>query len=151
VTPTDPTLPPDFDPDFDPTNPCLTPACVNAKSRLDDARAAFVSACNSFRSVREIRVLIQRVVVVPIWVIVVLVVVATILWFLGLGWLSLILWVMILIYAVLLIISLVVVRIEASLGTNLKEKGDAVAQAISDVITQCPEQCRGDLSVPPCN
>jgi Na+(H+)/acetate symporter ActP len=150
VTPTDPTLPPGGV-DFDPANPCLTPACVNAKSKLDEARAAFVSACNSFRSVREVRVLIQRVVAVPIWVIVVLVVVAIILWFLGLGWLSAILWVVILIYAVLLVISFVVVRIEASLGANLKEKGDAVAQAVSDVMTQCPEQCRGDLSVPLCN
>jgi hypothetical protein len=145
--PTDPT----DGPGFDPTELCLTPACVNAKSKLESARTAFVKACNAWRSVQSVRTQIQRILVVPMWVLVVLVVVAIILWFLGLGFLSVILWALVLIYGIVVVISLVVVRIEGTLAADLNDAADAAAAAVGDVVAQCLPQCVGDLSVPECN
>jgi hypothetical protein len=138
-----------IDPHVD-TDPCQAPACVDAKSKLDAARSRFTSTCNGLRGLLTVEKFLQTVVAVPIWVVVLIAVVATILWFLGLGFLAILLWALVVIYVIVWIVLFVLVRIENFLVVSLAEQGDAVAQAVKDVVANCPEQCRGDLSVPIC-
>jgi ABC-type transport system involved in cytochrome bd biosynthesis fused ATPase/permease subunit len=141
---------PGLDPGFDPPVLCDAPACVDAKSRLAEARSRYVNACDQLRRDHGFNVLIRRVVSIPIWIVVVIVVVAIILWFLGLGWLSAILWTIVIVWALLWIVLFIFVRVEVSFAEALKEAGEAFAEAVTDVIAACPEQCRGDLSIPEC-
>ncbi|MBB5867493.1 Na+-transporting methylmalonyl-CoA/oxaloacetate decarboxylase gamma subunit [Allocatelliglobosispora scoriae] len=76
---------------------------------------------------------------------------AVVLWFLGLGFLAVILWMLLLIYAIAWLRTLIFARVAASLGQDLAAHARAVADAIAKVVMSCPENCRGDLSVPTCN
>jgi hypothetical protein len=138
-------------PPVDPSDPCHAPACTGAKAELEAARAAFSRACVQLRLVTGILKVLRPIVSVSLWVLIVIVILAIVLWFLGLGPVAVFLWTLILIYAIAWILFLVFARAAAALAQELAEREQAVTQAIAKVIAQCPESCRGDLSIPVCD
>jgi ABC-type transport system involved in cytochrome bd biosynthesis fused ATPase/permease subunit len=146
VIPTDGNGPP-----LPPPNPCNTPACLNAKAEVTAARAAFVRTCNSLTTIVSILRVLKPIVTISLWYILVIIVVAIILFLLGLGWLAVLLWALILVYLIAWIAYLAFGRAAGSLAQELVERTKALQDAIAKVVLACPENCRGDLSIPTCD
>jgi len=134
-----------------PTNPCTTPACLNAKAEVTAARTAFERTCNSLKTIVSILRFLKPIVSISLWYLLVIVVVAIVLVFLGLGWLAALLWTLILLYVIAWIAYLALGRAAASLAQDLVERAKAVQDAVAKVVLACPENCRGDLSIPTCD
>ncbi|MEZ0448328.1 hypothetical protein [Cellulomonas sp. ICMP 17802] len=134
-----------------PVNPCNTPACLNAKAELATARTEFDRTCHGLKTIVAILRFLKPIVTVSLWYVLVIIVLAIVLFFLGLGWLAVLLWALILVYVIAWIAYLAFSRSAASLALELAERTKAIQEAIAKVIAACPENCRGDLSIPVCD
>ena len=54
------------------------------------------------------------------------------------------------VYAISWVLLPVVAQVGAALGVTLGKRQVEFTDARTDIINQCPESCRGDLSVPQC-
>jgi hypothetical protein len=134
-----------------PPNPCTAPACLNAKAELATARTAFEQTCKGLKTVASILRILKPIVSISLWYLVVIVIVAIVLFWLGLGWIAILLWALVLIYLVAWLVYLAFARVAASLAKELSDRAKAVQDAIAKVVAGCPENCRGDLSIPSCD
>jgi hypothetical protein len=130
----------------DPADPCNALACVNAKKRLNDARSKFNGTCDVLRMVRAIARALQQILSTPIWILIALAVIAVLVG----GPIAVILLALIAVYAISWVLLPVVAQIGAALGVTLGKRQIEFTDARTDVLSQCPESCRGDLSVPQC-
>lgn len=130
-----------------PPDPCKTPACVSAKDKLAAARGRFKSNCDGLRMVNAILKLLQQVLAIPIWTIVVLAIIAAIIG----GPIAVIIWGLIAIYGISWFLFFVLGKVAVTLGTALGQALQDVTDALKEVAANCPEQCRGDMSIPTCN
>lgn len=133
-------------PPADTADPCNAPACVDAKSRLAGARGRFNSTCNGLRMLKAVEKLLRQILSTPIWIIVVLAIVAAII----AGPIAVIIWALIAAYGISWLLLLVVARMAASLAASLVQAQADISAALNDVVANCPERCRGDLSIPSC-
>src|SRR6478735_4921791 len=134
VIPTDGPGPP-----LPPPNPCNTPACLDAKTEVTDARTAFARTCTSLTTIVNILRFLKPIVTIALWYIAVIIVVAVVLVFLGLGWLAALLWALILLYLIAWIAYLAFGRAAASLVQELVARTKAMQDAIAKVLLACPE------------
>lgn len=134
-----------------PPNPCTAPACLNAKAGLATARTAFEKTCSGLKLVVSILRILKPIVSVSFWFLLLIVILAIVLFWLGLGWLAVLLWALVLVCLVAWLAFLVFSRVAASLGQELAERTQAIQDAIAKVVAACPENCRGDLSIPSCD
>lgn len=132
-------------------DPCTAPACVNAKAELATARTAFENTCDGLKTVVSILRILKPIVSVSLWYLLVIAIVAIILFWLGFGWIAILLWALLLLYLVAWVLYLVFARVAVSLGQELADRTKAVQDAIAKVVAACPENCRGDLSIPSCD
>ena len=130
----------------DPADPCNAQACVDAKKRLKDARSGFKSICDVLRMLGAIAGALAGVLSTPIWILIALAVIAV---FVG-GLIAIFLLALIAAYAISWVLLPVVERMAVQLGATLEKRRTEFTNALSDVRRQCPERCRGDLSVPQC-
>jgi hypothetical protein len=130
-----------------PPDPCKAPACVDAKSKLASARGRFKSNCDGLRMINALMKLLKQILAAPFWTIIVLAIIAAIIG----GPIAVIIWALIAVYGISWFLVLVLGKMAASLAVSLTQAGTDVASAIKDVLAQCPEQCRGDTSIPSCN
>ena len=140
-------LPSATPPTIDQSDPCNAPVCVDAKHRLDAARDGFDSVCNGLRMLRDIAGALRKVASTPVWVTLALAIIATLL---ELWVLSIICWVLVAVYVVSWLPLPVIQRMAGALAATLEQRRIAFAHAVADVVAQCPESCRGDLSDPQC-
>jgi hypothetical protein len=129
-----------------PTDPCLAPACVNAKNKLDGARNGFNNVCSGLRSLTSVLKLLSQMLVVPIWILALLIVVAILVG----GLVAVIIWALVGLYLFAWFLSLVVGQMIAVLTPILSQRAMEFAAAVPDVVANCPANCRGDLSAPSC-
>ena len=134
-----------------PPNPCTAPACLNAKAGLASARAAYEKTCGGLKLVVSILRILKPIVSVSFWFLLLIVVLAIVLFLLGFGWIAILLWALVLAYLVAWLAYLAFARVAASLGQELAARTQAVQDAIAKVVAACPENCRGDLSIPSCD
>ena len=130
-----------------PPDPCKAAACVAAQTKLAEARGRFNSNCTGLKIVNAVIKLLKQVLAVPIWVIVVMAIIAAIIG----GPIAIIIWGLIAIYGISWILVFVLGQMAISFADGLAKANLDVANAIKEVVTNCPEQCRGDLSPPICN
>ncbi len=130
----------------DPADPCKAPACVNAKNKLNAARSGFNGICNGLRMLRAIAQALRQVLSTPIWILIALGVIAVLVG----GPIAVILFALIAIYAISWVLLPVVGQMAGALGVTLGKRQIEFNDARTDVLSQCPESCRGDLSVPQC-
>lgn len=136
----EPTTPPT------PPNPCDTPPCKTARDNLAAARARFTSICNSIRGLTQVLRILRAILSTPWWVFVALGLLALVIGGLAaLGFAALIL-----AWGVSWFLTVVIARILQSLGQSLAQAGTEIAAAIPQVVANCPDNCRGDLSIPSC-
>jgi hypothetical protein len=128
-------------------DPCNAPDCVDAKAKLAGARGRFKSNCDGLRMVNAVLKLLQQVLAAPIWTIVVLAIIAAIIG----GLIAVIIWAFIAIYGISWFLTLVLGRMALSIGASLNQARIDVMDALKDVVAHCPDQCRGDMSIPDCN
>lgn len=133
-------------PPADPADPCNAPPCIDAKSRLAGARGRFNSACNGLRMLKAVEKLLRQILSTPIWIIVVLAVIAAIIG----GPIAVIIWALIAVYGISWLLLFVVAKMAASFAASLVQAQADVAAALKEVVANCPERCRGDLSIPSC-
>lgn len=134
-----------------PPNPCTAPACLNAKAELATARTAFEKTCSGLKLVVSILRILKPIVSVSFWYLLLIIILAIVLFWLGLGWIAILLWALVLVYLVAWLVYLALARVAASLGQELTDRTKAVQDAIAKVVAACPENCRGDLSIPSCD
>jgi ABC-type transport system involved in cytochrome bd biosynthesis fused ATPase/permease subunit len=130
---------------------CDSPACTNAKAELDAARVAFNRVCSTLRTVTSILRVLRPIISAPLWIIIVIVIIAILAWLFGLGPIAILLWTLIFLYLIAWFLVIVFTRVAASLTQDLANQGKAIADAIAKVVASCPENCRGDLSIPVCD
>jgi hypothetical protein len=121
------------------------------EAELDAARVAFDKACSALRTVTSILRVLRPIISIPIWTLIVIVIIAILAWLFGLGPIAVLLWTLILIHVIAGVLFLAFSRVERSLGQDLINQGKAVADAIAKVTASCPENCRGDISIPACD
>ncbi|MFT3923783.1 MAG: hypothetical protein QM778_14720 [Myxococcales bacterium] len=68
----------------------------------------------------------------------------------GIWFIAVVLWALIFMYFIAWLLIEVLIRVQASIGEELSKQKDAVIGAVAEVVTACPESCRGDLSPPTC-
>jgi hypothetical protein len=129
-----------------PDDPCKAPSCVKAKKRLDDARRWFNSTCSYLRSINAISMALSQVIATPIWVFAVLAVIAAIIG----GPLAIVIWALIAVYALSWFLLPVVGQIGSYLAADLVKARVEFNAARVEVVINCPEFCRGDMSEPEC-
>ncbi len=140
----------------DTSDPCNAHACVDAKARLNDARKSFNSICTGLKAVRAILVAAQQVVSIKIdiWAMIRGLFLSGFVGIFGGVLLLLIGPVLILISIVIYFISWAVLisfpGVALNLVAALAEERKKFSDALKDVVSQCPEHCRGDVSVPEC-
>lgn len=134
-----------------PPTPCNAPACVDAKAQLTAARTAFAQTCASLKTVVAILRVLKPIVSISLWYLLVIIVLAIVVFWLGLGWISVLLWALVLIYLVAWILYLAFARVAASLAQDLAARMQAFQAALTQVMAQCPANCRGDVSIPICD
>lgn len=130
-----------------PTNPCEAAPCVNARNQLNGARARFQSICNGIRGLRQVLSILNQILSTPWWVLVAAALIAILVG----GLIALGLWALIGLWGISWVLALVIGRMLVSLGQSLAQAAMDVASAIPQVVANCPENCRGDLSIPTCN
>jgi len=91
--------------------------------------------------------LLRQILAAPIWMIVVLAVIAAIIG----GPIALVIWALIAVYGISWFLVLVLGKMATSLATSLEQAKTDITEALKDVLKQCPEHCRGDISIPDCN
>jgi hypothetical protein len=131
----------------DPTDPCNAPACVNAKATLNAARARFRTICSGLQAVKATENMLQGLLFAPLSAIIALIAIVLLLTVVGLGYIAALL-VGVWIFA--WVLSFVLGLVATMLVQALNEQISTVSHALQDVISKCPEQCRGDLSFPTC-
>jgi Flp pilus assembly protein TadB len=129
-----------------PADPCNAPACVDAKKRLDGARGRFKSICEAIQLLQKIGRILQQFLAIPIWIIAALIVIAVLLG----GLVAVIIWAFIGIYAFCWFLSFVLAAVVGQLAQELAKVSKEITDAIAEVVSNCAEQCRGDLSIPQC-
>ena len=90
--------------------------------------------------------LLRRILVVPSWIAIVLAVIALLIG----GWLGIIVLAMVGAYLLAWVLLPVIGRVAARVVELLEKRRTEFTNALIDVTGQCPEHCRGDLSVPQC-
>jgi len=130
-----------------PPDPCNTPTCVDAKTELAAARGRFTSNCNGLRTVTAVMKLLKQILSVPIWTLVVMAVIAAVIG----GLIAVVIWGLIAVYGISWILFLVLSRMAVVIATSLEQAREDVIAALKGVAAGCPEQCRGDLSLPNCS
>jgi len=128
------------------TDPCSAPACVDAKSKLKAARDGFNRICDGLRMLNAITKILQQILSAPIWILVALAVIAIIVG----GWIAIVLFALIAVYALAWFLLPIVGLMAGSLAATLDKRKTDFTNALPDVVAQCPEACRGDLSPPLC-
>jgi len=83
---------------------------------------------------------------IPIWIIVALAIVAAIVG----GGVAVIIWAFIAVYAVCWYLTFVIPIIMSALALELGKQQNEFNKASEDVLKECPERCRGDVSIPEC-
>jgi hypothetical protein len=136
----------DSTPEPDPVDPCKALACVNAKNKLNTARSKFNGICNALRMLSAIARALQQVLSAPLWVLIAIAVVAVIVG----GLIALILLALIAAYALSWVLLPVIQLTALSLAAELNKQRTKFIEASDEVKAQCPENCRGDLSIPQC-
>ena len=137
-----------------PDDPCSAPGCVDAKNKLNDARSRFNSICSNLRMLNSLATLLKQVLSTPLWVIIVAVIVSIFAVLIGgvLGGLIAVgIWVLIAIYGISWFLVGVIGKVAQSLAASLAQAQRDFADALKIVLTQCQEQCRGDISSIECN
>ena len=132
------------DPPFD---PCKAPACVDAKAGLASARGRFTSICQALQMLNALSELLARILATPVWIIIVLAIIAAIIG----GWIAVIIWGLIAIYGISWLLFFVVGTMTRTLLKSLAQAQLDFAEALKSVMADCPEPCRGDVSIPTCN
>ena len=138
----------------DPTDPCNAAACVNAKQRLATARSKFNSICNGLKTLKVIGDALKQIVSTPIWILVALLIVAALGALIGgiFGMLiSLFAVVLLAIWAISFLLLPVVGKMGQALAQELVKQQTEITAALQQVVANCPERCRGDVSIPQCN
>ncbi|TCV82745.1 hypothetical protein [Sulfurirhabdus autotrophica] len=130
-----------------PPDPCQTPECVNAKAKLAGARGRFKSNCDGLRMVTALLKLLKQILATPIWVIVVLAIIAAIIS----GPIAVIIWSLIALYGITWVLFLALGNMAVAISISLNQARIDVIDALKDVVANCPDQCRGDMSIPNCN
>jgi len=95
---------------------------------------------------RAIAQALRQVLSTPIWILIALGVIAVLVG----GPIAVILFALIAIYAISWVLLPVVGQMAGALGVTLGKRQIEFNDARTDVLSQCPESCRGDLSVPQC-
>ena len=95
---------------------------------------------------KAVEKLLRQILATPIWIIVVLVVIAAIIG----GPIAVIIWALIAVYGISWVLLFVVGKMAASFAAALAQAQADVTDALKDVVGNCPERCRGDLSIPSC-
>lgn len=133
-------------------DPCNAPECVDAKKRLDTARSRFKQICDAARSLKVFMDLLRGIVSIPIWVIVALIAIMIVATLIGgvVGVLAVILLGFLAVYAISWILLPLLAPLALELASALAKQLIAFNTALKDVVSQCPERCRGDVSVPEC-
>ena len=134
---------------------CNSTACVGAKADVQASRANMARLCSGFKIVLALANFFSKLATLPnFFVIVALLLLITIAQALGLLPVSILLGV---IMAVALVIFLVayVLSLVFGIGVNqingaLSIERTALLDALARVLMNCPPECRGDLSPPPC-
>lgn len=130
-----------------PPDPCKAPKCVEAQTKLAAARGRYNSNCTGLRIVNALIKLLKQVLATPIWILVVMAIIAAIIG----GPIAVIIWGLIAIYGISWILVFVLGKMAISFADGLVQAQIDVTKAIQEVVANCPEQCRGDLSIPTCN
>ena len=143
------------EPEPDPSDPCNAPTCVNAKNKVATARGKFNRICTGLKSLKVVADALATVVKSPIWVLVaVLVVVALIGALIGAtiaGVAGLLVVVVLAVWAISWFLLLVIGKMTEALVPELLKQQKAVTDGVNDVIANCPQNCRGDVSTPQCD
>jgi hypothetical protein len=129
-----------------PDDPCNAPGCTDAKARLDDARRRINSICFGLRTLNALAKLLRTIVSTPIWIVIAMALIAAIVG----GPIAVIIWSLIAVYGISWLLLIVVTRMAQSLVVSLADARTAFQSAVTDVVTQCPEHCWGDLAIPEC-
>ncbi len=129
-----------------PDDPCNARACTDAKARLLDARQRINSICFGLRTILALLKLLRSILSTPIWVIIAMALIAALVG----GLIAVIIWSLIALYGISWVLTLVLARMLDSLRVSMEAARDDFKSAVVDVFLRCPEQCRGDVSIPEC-
>ncbi len=129
-----------------PDDPCEAPACKGPRDQFAGARARFISICNTLRTLRTFQQTLLQILSVPWWVILIGVLIAIIVG----GLLAVLIWGLIAIWGISWLLFFVVGAMIGSLAQSLADALKEMGTAAAEVIKSCPENCRGDLSIPVC-
>jgi hypothetical protein len=133
-------------------DPCSAPACVSARERLRAARRGFDGACRGLRLTRTVTDALVRILnpVTVIGLIVALVALILLSQIPVLRPLAILLGLMVLGVLLAFLFLPVLGEIALQLTKSLADSRSQVEQALRDVVTHCPAECRGDVSPPEC-
>jgi hypothetical protein len=137
-----------------PDDPCSAPACVDAKATLTSARDRFNSTCGLLRTLKAFTDLLKPVLSTPLWILIVIAIIAVFAWLIGGvigGIVAIAIWVFIALWGISWFLSFVIGKMTESLLISLEQARTDFANALKQVLSQCQEQCRGDISIPDCN
>jgi hypothetical protein len=129
------------------SGPCDAATCIDAKARVADARGRFQAICNGLRTLNALSKLLKQILATPVWIILALALIAAIIG----GPIGAVIWALIALYGLSWFLVFIVGKMAQNLATSLIEAQTDLTNALKDVVANCPESCRGDISIPNCN
>jgi hypothetical protein len=99
------------------------------------------------RSLRAVEKILTPIVNTPIWLIVLFLIIGAIIG----GPIAVVIFGLIVLYGVSWLLLFVIGRMFEAYLDPMHQAQTDIGNAINDVIANCPENCRGDLSVPQCD
>lgn len=139
----------------DSPDPCNAAECVNAKARFIDAYGRFKATCDYLRGLRAVEKALRSIGNAPIDIVtvVVLALISLVLSLIAPELATIIgifIFTLIILYGISRLLLLAIGKMGQSLSMALYQARFDMNNAHRDVIANCPEHCRGDISIPEC-